>query len=851
MVDRGLYLQQAGVGCLVGETQVTINRNGKSYQLRLDVLVDRYLGRVRPPGPACAYDDGKTRVRCLRSDGTIGLAPLVGVLDSGVMPVLRVRLSDGRSVVLTHGHEVVTPAGKVRAHLLNVGDVVLVDSWKGRPDHWGTGRAGKRGVEGGRKSRKPFKTEDGRYVDRDGYVLARGTRLGPKRWMYEHRVVMERELGRDLLTSEHVHHINHVRTDNRPVNLQVTTKREHALHHVDRGQLPGVRPDFATVVSVEDAGEEHVYDLSIDDPAHTWIGDRVVVGNTGKTVMTIAAVERLAEEFDDFYSVVVCQSTLKTQWVKAIRRFTCATCAGESDERLNDPTVDHDHVPTATYACIDGTPDKRWDQYQAVIEKPPRYIVMAYDSVVDDWSQVVRIKPMCVTIDEATVIKNPDAKITCAVREVFGDTPFRYGLTGTPMENGRPEELFQLMVWIDDSVLGRADLFDSTFVRRDSYGRVLEYTNLEVFHDLMSECSSSIDPDSPAVAQYMPEPTPTHTVLIELDAASAFVYETMCEDLVEDLQSMRASATFDVAAHYGGGAGSDMSDTGKVMSKISCMRMLCAGPLQLVESARLYQSQCARQIELDEAAEAHQIQYGEHGPDDCPASKHEKGWPTVKKVIKGNSVRVPKDKNGSAYAASLLDAGYFDDLDQSPKAEEILLDVRQVLLGECHCCTDLPSAATVNKVVVFSYHKRLLRQLEADLGPVAVRFDGDLPHRQRDENKRRFQTEPGVRVFLTSDAGGYGVDLPQGNHLFNADKPFTAGRVTQRNARIRRANKEFHDVVHTRDYLVAGSIEIYYAEITNQKARVARAVQTGKGHTKGSIMMNAGGLAEFLRTHRV
>jgi hypothetical protein len=98
-----------------------------------------------------------------------------------------------------------------------------------------------------------FKGGDGWFVNSNGYAMVRWSTLpesdqrlvyrSKSGWVFEHRVVMARVLGRPIHRDEKVHHRNGVKDDNRPENLEVAVNNgaHTKLHAAVYAELRALR----------------------------------------------------------------------------------------------------------------------------------------------------------------------------------------------------------------------------------------------------------------------------------------------------------------------------------------------------------------------------------------------------------------------------------------------------------------------------------------------------------------------------------------------------------------------------------------------------------------------------------
>lgn len=501
----------------------------------------------------------------------------------------------------------------------------------------------------------------------------------------------------------------------------------------------------------------------------------------GKTICGIAIVEELLDDPGINMALLVVPSGLKYQWAKSIAKFTDVPTKEKVFRRRGRPNETITIPDDTACVIVDGSPEKRQEQYAYIREHQPDYVIVSYNQVVDDWGWINDLQAECVILDEATAIKGFGSLRTEAVKALNPRWPV--ALTGTPLEN-RPEEVYSIMDFVCPGYLGKPKAFDTKFIVRDTNGKVKRYRNLDVLFARLSKVMSRKTRHDPDVAPYMPDVV-ERVEEVEMPTKSRRLYRRIAAEAADELMNSPISGSFDISTYYSGGQENNIGAQGRVMAKVMALQMLCNHPDLLRTSAKAY-------MESEGAT-------------------------------------------GSKYAAELLEAGLLEDLGQPKKLERLTEMVENIL-----------SFHEENKVIVFSFFKDMGRMIQQSLRQHgSVLYNGDMTPTEKAAAATRFQQDPECRIFIASDAGAFGVDLPQANYLINYDLVQSAGKMDQRNARHVRAGST-HDEVYVINLLTENSIEQWVHQRLGFKRRVSRAVVDGEVQRGVAIENDVASLTNFL-----
>jgi SNF2 family DNA or RNA helicase len=438
-------------------------------------------------------------------------------------------------------------------------------------------------------------------------------------------------------------------------------------------------------------------------------------------------------------------------------------------------------------AVVTGEIQRRAEQYRRYKEGDFEYMILNPEQMVNDWAIISKLPRDYIVADEAQWFKNFKPQRSKKVKRLTAE--YRWALTGQPIEN-KAEEAFSIFSWIDPTLLGDYKVFDRAFIVRDHWGKPRAYRNLPTLHRLLSD--RMVRRTREEVADQMPAVS-EEAILIDMDAEGAKLYRRMVSDLQHDVEdALQTWGNFSLSSLY---HGEDSGEArGRIMSKLICMRMLCDHPELVRISAAHYRGELA-----------------------------------------GNRV-------GSEYAQDLHEAGRLEKLCKTPKLEGLLEVVEDIL-----------DANPANKIVIFSFFTDMINIIANATAHLtnSVLFTGRISQKARDQSKQVFATDPGTRLFLSSDAGGVGLDLPYANFLISYDLPWSAGAFAQRQSRIIRLSSEWPRVTLL-SLQIAGSIDEYQMSLLRQKRKVADAIVDGKGISpRGRLSLDLQSLSTFLRDHEV
>lgn len=363
-------------------------------------------------------------------------------------------------------------------------------------------------------------------------------------------------------------------------------------------------------------------------------------------------------------------------------------------------------------------------------------------------------------------------------------------LSATPIYNS-PEDAFSVVRLFDPTIFGSVNDFNREHVRaKNRWGQIVGWKNLDLMGMKMAHVVYQVDKNDQDIAAMFPEVMPEENVLLELHPDDQKLYDK----LVSEYEKMKDDEL------------SILSRT-EILAAIGCLQMLINNPRGVLFSAQEREdfenelTAFEKHLNVTEGLNPESDDYQRQLADFIKKNKRGSAVALKFRNLTGDDSRfTDRNKDGSIRNSKL--AQLIEDIESN--------DSKVVVFSAANE-TNLPFIAEALE--------------EAEVGYVL--FRGGMSDKARQDAIDTFRTDPSIKVFLSSDAGGDGIDLPEANLTDNYDSTWTDAANEQRNNRQHRIISK-HESVRVRSLRTPNSVEDRKAQIVGTKRGYSNEVFKGE-----------------------
>lgn len=307
----------------------------------------------------------------------------------------------------------------------------------------------------------------------------------------------------------------------------------------------------------------------------------------------------------------------------------------------------------------------------------------------------------------------------------------KVGLTGTVLENGLMD-LFNVMKFINKDIFGsNAMTFKARYCELDVWGNIISYKNLDEIVKKLSYVM--LRRRKRDVLDDLPEKT-VKDVYIEMNEVERKVYKEIKNGILEDIKSGKIRKI-------------------DILTRIIYLRQVCDCLNLVQESPKVISSKLEELVEIIDELEHSKI---------VIFSEYERMTKILQDNLKHSSVRL--------HGGVKNDCKWEREIEKSARAES----------------KDLPDI------------KRDLFIHEKKLGAICQKcpyYNNDQECLTRKKIISKFNNDPSVKLFISTNAGKEGLNLQTANVVINYDLSFNPATNEQRIARIDRIGQKSEKIL--------------------------------------------------------